>query len=123
MFKNILQSIKDKIFPNKTYDTSQADEIVSALDSVISEESEAEELPETTRTRGEIRKEAKEERKEERKEKVEERRNYRLEKIAAIKEKICGRFQEKVVVFYHSRCYSSIPSNLQRWFWRWGHLN
>lgn len=43
---------------------------------------------ETTRTRGEVRKEAKEERKEERKEKVKERREYRLEKLNALKEKI-----------------------------------
>ena len=100
MFKNILQSIKDKIFPNKTYDTSQVDEIVSTLDSVISEESEAEELPETTRTRGEIRKEAREERKEERKEKVEERRNYRLEKIAAIKEKFYAVASKRKWLFF-----------------------
>ncbi len=42
----------------------------------------------TTRTRGEARKEAKEEKKEERKEKVKERREYRLEKLNAIKEKV-----------------------------------
>lgn len=49
---------------------------------------EGEEPTVTTRTRGEARKEAKEERKDERQEKVKERREYRLEKLNAIKEKV-----------------------------------
>jgi|TARA_R100001163_G_C5002210_1_gene150942 hypothetical protein len=86
MFKNILQSIKGKIFPNKA--TKVGD----------SEESEASE--ELARTRGEARREAKEERKEERKEKVEERRNYRLEKIAAIKEKFYAVASKRKWLFF-----------------------
>ena len=89
MFKNILQSIKDKIFPNKA---SQVDD---------SKEPEvSEETPKVTRTRGQARKEAKEERKEERKEKVEERRNYRLEKIAAIKEKFYAVASKRKWLFF-----------------------
>ena len=49
---------------------------------------EGEEPTVVTRTRGEARKEAKEERKDERQEKVKERREYRLEKLNAIKEKV-----------------------------------
>tara|TARA_R100001594_G_scaffold13348_5_gene28900 strand:- start:36593 stop:36940 length:348 start_codon:yes stop_codon:yes gene_type:complete len=51
------------------------------------EETKEDAVEETTRTRGEVRKEAKEERKEGRKEKVKERREYRLEKLNALKEK------------------------------------
>ena len=86
MFKNILQSIKDKIFPSKAAEVGD------------SEESEASE--ESTRTRGEARKEAREERKEERKDKVEERRNYRLEKIAAIKEKFYAVASKRKWLFF-----------------------
>ena len=86
MFKNILQSIKDKIFTNKAAEVGD------------SEESEASE--ESPRTRGEVRKEAREERKEERKDKVEERRNYRLEKIAAIKEKFYAVASKRKWLFF-----------------------
>ena len=55
---------------------------------------------ETTRTRGEVRKDAKEERKEERKEKVKERREYRLEKLNAVKEKIYAVASKRKWLFF-----------------------
>ena len=65
-------------------------EILAERKAARNQEEETKEavVEETTRTRGEVRKEAKEERKEERKEKVKERREYRLERLNALKEKV-----------------------------------
>ncbi len=52
------------------------------------------------RTRGETRREAKEDRKEDRKEKVEQKRNYRLEKINAVKEKIYAVASKRKWLFF-----------------------
>tara|TARA_R100001163_G_scaffold14312_1_gene13092 strand:- start:6764 stop:7111 length:348 start_codon:yes stop_codon:yes gene_type:complete len=55
---------------------------------------------EAVRTRGEVRREAKEDRKEERKEKVKERREYRLEKLNALKEKIYAVASKRKWLFF-----------------------
>tara|TARA_R100000988_G_C3981884_1_gene157466 strand:+ start:411 stop:758 length:348 start_codon:yes stop_codon:yes gene_type:complete len=56
--------------------------------------------PQEDRTRGEARREAKEDRKEDRKEKVEQKRNYRLEKINAVKEKIYAVASKRKWLFF-----------------------
>ncbi|MDC1325009.1 hemolysin XhlA family protein [Ulvibacter sp.] len=56
--------------------------------------------PQEDRTRGETRREAKEDRKEDRKEKVEQKRNYRLEKINAVKEKIYAVASKRKWLFF-----------------------
>ena len=55
---------------------------------------------EAVRTRGEVRREAKEDRKEERKEIVKERREYRLEKLNALKEKIYAVASKRKWLFF-----------------------
>ena len=86
MFKNILQSIKDKIFPSKATEGEESDS--------------SEEQPQDAMTRSEARRAAREERKEDRKDKVEDRRNYRLEKIAAIKEKFYAVASKRKWLFF-----------------------
>tara|TARA_R100000742_G_C4179132_1_gene14852 strand:- start:56 stop:403 length:348 start_codon:yes stop_codon:yes gene_type:complete len=56
--------------------------------------------PQEDRTRGEARREAREDRKEDRKEKVEQKRNYRLEKINAVKEKIYAVASKRKWLFF-----------------------
>jgi|TARA_B100001778_G_scaffold332303_1_gene338342 Flp pilus assembly protein TadB len=77
-------------------------EILAERKAASNQEEATEEIAveENTRTRGEVRKEAKEERKEDRKEKVKERREYRLEKLNALKEKIYAVASKRKWLFF-----------------------
>jgi len=81
-------------------------EIIAERRSARDQEKVAEDAPqepateESVRTRGETRREAKEDRKEDRKEKVEQKRNYRLEKINAVKEKIYAVASKRKWLFF-----------------------
>tara|TARA_B100000700_G_scaffold247184_1_gene276491 strand:+ start:7861 stop:8217 length:357 start_codon:yes stop_codon:yes gene_type:complete len=87
MFKNRLQEIiaERRAARNQTDDPAEQGTDESAS---------------TARTRGEIRRDAKEEKKEERQEKVKERREYRLEKLNAIKEKFYAVASKRKWLFF-----------------------
>ena len=87
MFKNRLQEIIAERRAARKQDDTPA-------------EQGTDESAPTTRTRGEIRRDAKEEKKEERQEKVKERREYRLEKLNAVKEKIYAVASKRKWLFF-----------------------
>tara|TARA_R100000995_G_scaffold37125_2_gene17003 strand:+ start:4842 stop:5192 length:351 start_codon:yes stop_codon:yes gene_type:complete len=85
MFKNRLQEIIAERRAAKDTDEISTEDTTNEPDA---------------RTRGEVRRDAKEEKKEERQEKVKQRREYRLEKLNALKEKIYAVASKRKWLFF-----------------------